>query len=137
MKKCSQLHAGQPEPQVGIFWLVDKRLIIFTTPLSEVGKCCDFKNYEGDHVTLWEEMEKRGEVPRGSEYEEPPRGRVNYNTKTQRFTLYADTCILRKKDVVKKLLRLLHLPGDTTLSTDPHYKCYHCRTREPQCDFLD
>ena len=41
-------------------------------------------------------MERRGEVPRGTEYEEHPRGRVNFNTKAQRFTLYSDACILRK-----------------------------------------
>jgi hypothetical protein len=120
MKECS------PEPRVGIFWLVGKRLVIDTIPLSEAGKYGDFKIYEGDHVTLWEEMERRGEVPRDSAYEEHPRGRVNFNTKTQRFTLYADACILRKKDVVAKLMSLMHLPDDTALSTDEHYRCFRC-----------
>lgn len=120
MKGCS------PEPRVGIFWLVGSRLIIDTTALSAAGKYGDFKIYDGDHVTLWAEMERRGEVPRGSAYEEHPRGRVNFNTKTQRFTLFADACILRKKSVVKKLLRLMHLPDDTALSTDEHYRCFRC-----------
>jgi len=120
MKECS------PEPRVGIFWLVGKRLVIDTIPLSEAGKYGDFKIYEGDHVTLWEEMERRGEVPRGSDYEEHPRGRVNFNSKTQRFNLYADACILRKKDVVAKLMSLMHLPDDTALSTDAHYRCFRC-----------
>jgi hypothetical protein len=122
MKGCSQ----QPEPQVGIFWLVDKRLVIDTIPLSEAGKYGDCKIYEGDHITLWAEMEKREEVPQGSDYEEHPRGRVNFNTKTQQFTLYLDRCILRKKSVVKKLLRLMNLPSDTALSTDDHYRCFRC-----------
>ena len=126
MKECSQPHAEQPEPRVGIFWLVDKRLSIDTTPLSEAGKYGDFKIYDGDHVTLWAEMEKRGEVPRGSAYEEHPRGRTNFNTKTQKFTLFADACILRRKNVVKRLLRLMYLPDDTALSTDEHYRCSRC-----------
>lgn len=117
---------GEPKPRVGIFWLVDKRLVIDTTPLSEAGKYGDFKIYEGDHVTLWTEMEKRGDVPRDTDYEEHPRGRVNFNTKTQRFTLFLDRCILRKKNVVKKLMRLMHLPSDTAQSTDGHYRCYRC-----------
>jgi hypothetical protein len=120
MKECS------PEPRVGIFWLVGKCLVIDTIPLSEAGKYGDFKIYEGDHVTLWEEMERRREVPRGSDYEEHPRGRVNSNSKTQRFNLYADACILRKKDVVAKLMSLMHLPDDTALSTDAHYRCFRC-----------
>jgi hypothetical protein len=122
MKKCVQ----QPEPRVGIFWLVDERLILDTTALSAAGKYDDSKIHEGDHVTFWEEMERRGEVPRDTDYGEHPRGRANYNTKTQRFTLYADVCILRKKSMVKKLLRMMHLPEDTALSTDTHYRCSRC-----------
>ena len=117
---------GQPEPRVGIFWLVDKRLIIDTTAISEAGDYGDFKIHDGDHVSHWEVMEKRGEVPRDSDYEECPRGRVNFNTRTQRFTLYADACILREKSMVKELLRLMHLPDDTALSTDEHYRCFRC-----------
>jgi hypothetical protein len=51
---------------VGIFWLLSKRILIDTTPLSDAGKYGDFRIFEGDHVTLWSEMETRGEVPRDS-----------------------------------------------------------------------
>ena len=126
MTGCGQSHSGQPEPQVGIFWLVGTRLVIDTTPLSEAGDYGDFKIHEGDHVTVWAGMERRGEVPRDADYEEHPRGRANFNTRTQRFTLYADACILRKKNIVAKLMRLMHLPDDTALSTDEHYRCFRC-----------
>ena len=112
--------------KVGIFWLVGQRVVIDTATLSEAGNYGGFKIFEGDHVTLWADLERRGEVPRGLAYEEPPRGRVNFNTKTQRFTLFADPCILRKKGVVKELLRLMCLPDDTPLSTDAHYRCFRC-----------
>jgi len=134
MKECGHPPTSQLEPQVGIFWLIGTRIIIDTTPLSAAGKYGDFRIHEGDHVTYWEEMEKRGEVPRDSDYEEHARGRVNYNTKTKQFKLYADRCILRQKNVVKELLRLMHLPDDTPLSTDSHYQCYSCPARESQCD---
>lgn len=126
MKGCNS------ERLVGIFWLVGKRLIIDTTPVSEADDYGDFKVYEGDHVTLWDEMERRGEVPRGSAYEEYPRGRVNFNMKTQRFTLFLDRCILRKKNVVRKLTRLMNLPDDTALSTDEHYQCFRCLAKNRQ-----
>ena len=116
MKGCN------PEPLVGIFWLVGKHLVMDTTPLSEAGKYGDFKIHDGDHVSHWEVMEKRGEVPRDSDYEEHPRGRSNFNTKTQRFTLFADACILRKKNVVAKLMSVMHLPDDTALSYDNNGK---------------
>ncbi len=126
-------HNGQLEPQVGIFWLVGTRLIIDAVPLSEASEYADFKIFEGDHITIWAELEKRGEVPRDTDYEEHPRGRVNYNTKTQRFTLFLDRCILRKKNVVAKRMSLMHLPDDTALSTDEHYQCFRCLAREQQC----
>ena len=84
------------------------------------------KSMKATNVTLWDELERRGEVPRDSAYEEHPRGRVNFNAKTQQFTLFLDRCILRKKGVVKKLLRLMCLPDDTPLSTDGHYRCFRC-----------
>ena len=80
MKKPAQ----QPEPHVGIFWLVGTRLISDTTALSAAGKCGDFKIHDGDHVTHWAAMEKRGEVPRDTDYEELPRGRVVFDGREQR-----------------------------------------------------
>jgi len=112
--------------KVGIFWLVGQRVVIDTAPLSEAGNYGNFKIYEGDHITLWAELERRGEVPRDTPYEEHPRGRVNYNTRTKQFTLFADPCILRKENVVNKLLLLMNLPDDTPLSADAHYRCFRC-----------
>jgi|SRR5664280_1594041 hypothetical protein len=126
MTGCGQSHTGQPEPSVGIFWLIGQRLIIDTTALSEAGRYGDFKIHEGDHVTVWAEMERRGELPRNTDYEEHPRGRVNYNTRTQQFTLFADVCILRRKNVIRKLMSAMHLSDDTALSTDEHYRCFRC-----------
>jgi hypothetical protein len=130
MKGCGQPHTGQPEPRLGIFWLVGTRLVIDSVPLSEASEYADFKIFEGNHISIWDELEKRGEVPRDIEYEEFPRGRANFNIKTQQFTLFLDRCILRKKDVVKKLMRLLHLPENTTLSLDAHYRCFRCLAKE-------
>lgn len=113
-------------PMVGISWLIGKRLIIDTTPLSEAGRYGEFRIFESDHVTLWAEMERRGEVPRDSDYEEHPRGRVNHNARTKQFALFADRCILRKENVMKKLISLMHLPKDTAMSTDEHYRCSRC-----------
>jgi hypothetical protein len=71
MKGCGQPRTAQPEPRVGIFWLIGQRLVIDAMPLSKASKYGDCKIYEGDHITLWSEMEKCGEVPRDTDYEEP------------------------------------------------------------------
>jgi hypothetical protein len=64
------------------------------------------------------------------EYYECPRGRVVYNSKTKRFALYVDRCILKRKSVVKQIMKAMHLPaGQTDVTTDGpdgHYKCSSC-----------
>ena len=127
MKKSAQ----QPEPHVGIFWLIDQRIIIDTTPVSKAESYSTALNHPTSHIDYWTRLQRTGAVLPEVEYEELPRGRVVFYRREQRFTLYADACILRKKNVVAKLLRLMHLPDDTALSTDPHYKCYRCLTRRP------
>ena len=64
------------------------------------------------------------------DYEEPPRGRVVFNKKTQRFALYADRCILKRKTVVNQIIKAMHLrasrTGVTTDGPEGHYRCYRC-----------
>lgn len=52
------------------------------------------------------------------EYEEVPRGRVAYNTKTHRFTLLADKCTLKEKKVVRMIISELHLPTNSQTGAD-------------------
>ena len=120
--KRSQRHA----PEVGIVYLVSDRLWIETTPLNEAGRFGDFAIHEHDHISYWAELVKRKRVPE-SEYEQYPRGRVAYNTKTAKFLFLADRCILSRKSVVSEILSRLHLPPkDTETGTDSHYRCHRC-----------
>ena len=116
--------AGAPE--VGIFWVVDGKPLAFGDPLAEAEPWGDFKNYKQDHIRLWKFLQRNGVVPRDSEYEDYPRGRVVYNTKTDAFMFFADRCILKDKPMVEHLLAELHLPSTTTTESDPHYKCKQC-----------
>jgi len=128
MKKSAQ----QPEPCVGIFWLIGTRIISDTTPISKAESYSTALTHPTGHIDHWARLQRTGAVLPEVEYEELPRGRVVFDGREQRLKLYADVCILRKKGVVQKLLRLMHLPSDTPLSTDPHYRCYKCLTRKPK-----
>jgi hypothetical protein len=68
-------------------------------------------------------------VSREMEYEEAPRGRVMYNTKTLQFTFLADRCILKKRELVEKIKSNMGLPKDTNFSSDSHYRCFVCLKR--------
>jgi hypothetical protein len=92
---------AKTEARLGIFWLVDGKLLIDSAPLSECEQYGDHLNYPGSHIDVWEQWLRIGKVPAPSEYEEFPRGRVIYSTRTstRTFTILADRCILQRKDL--------------------------------------
>lgn len=89
---ASKKNKATTEARLGIFWLVDGKLLIDSVPLSECDKYGDHLNYPGSHIHVWEQWRLVGKAPVESEYEEFPRGRVIYGTT---FTLLADRCILK------------------------------------------
>jgi hypothetical protein len=111
---------------VGIFWLVDGKPLIDSAPLSEAEPYGDHLTHPRGHAEVWEQCQRNGAVSPDFEYEEPPRGRVMYNAKTGRFTLLADKCILKRKELITKIKEELRLPKKTTLGTDSHYRCFAC-----------
>ena len=116
-------------PKVGIIYLVGDKLFIDSTPLSRAGQHGNHLIHEGDHISYWAELVKSGKVP-NREYEELPRGRVAYDTKSGKFGLLADKCILDLNGIVRKILSRMNLPPkDTESGTDSHYRCIRCLGR--------
>ena len=79
------------------------------------------------HIDQWAEFQLHSIAPRDTEYEEWPRGRVVYDVRQKRFTLYADRCILIRKNVTRKIMTAMNLTkNQTKLSHDEHYRCSTC-----------
>jgi hypothetical protein len=115
------------EPSVGIFWLVEERLIFDTTPLSRAESYGDCLTHAGGHIDVWTVLQNQGAVSSLLEYEEPPRGRVAYDRRHERFVLFADRCILKRKQLVRKIIIAMHLPSaKTDAMADSHYRCSEC-----------
>jgi hypothetical protein len=74
-RRTSELH-------VGIFWLVDGEPLVDRTPLRAAEDYGDFKTHPQSHLEAWSLLQQNGIAPPEVEYEEFPRGRVMYNTKT-------------------------------------------------------
>jgi hypothetical protein len=122
-------NAEPTAPKVGIIYLVGEELLIDSTPLAKANRYGDFRIDELAHIDYWAQLVKSGKVP-NCEYEEFPRGRVAYHTKSGKFTLLADDCILSQKDVVGKILLQLHIPPkNIEMGTDSHYRCFRCLGR--------
>jgi hypothetical protein len=126
MPGCGQPITKQPEPRVGIFWFIDGKLILDSTPLSMAEPYGTALTHPTSHIDYWERLQRKGVVPVDCEYEEPARGRVVYDGREQKYSLMADRCILGRRDVVAEIMEAMHLPEDTALSTDDHYRCYRC-----------
>src|SRR4051794_16496195 len=97
----TQTHKEQSS-MVGIFWWFRGRVILDASPLSEAEPYGDCFTHRKSHIAYWTEQQRLGAAPMDIEYEEPPRGRVVFDRKTERFIMYADRCILAKKAVVKQ-----------------------------------
>jgi len=117
------------EARVGIFWLVGEKLLFDTTALSHAEDYGEFKIHSGNHVSVWENLRSAKTVPAETEYEEAPRGRVMYDVRNRLFSLLADRCILRRKEIVTKIKKEMHLPKNTMTGTDDHYQCFRCLGR--------
>jgi len=113
-------------PQVGIFWFIAGKLLIDRTPLGEAEEYGDFLTHPRGHAEVWEQYAQNGTVLPETEYEQFPRVRVMYNTKANLFTLLADRCILQRKTLVTQIKGELHLPNNTEIRGDNHYRCSAC-----------
>ncbi|HXN18460.1 MAG TPA: hypothetical protein VN875_09035 [Candidatus Binatus sp.] len=122
---------GKPTraPEVGIIYLVGKKLWIYSTPVARAMNFGGNLIHKRDHQRYWEQLVKRGDGPDTGD-DRYPRGRVSYNGGSGKFTLLADRCILGKKSLVSKILSRMNLPvGGTKLDRDSHYRCYRCLGR--------
>ncbi len=128
-------------PSVGIVWGVrdgSGPLLLVTerTPLAEAETYGDFITHPHGHHEAWEGWRRLGPAGlarRGlpaviawHEYEHFPRGRVVFDTCTERFTLYADHR-LQAPAVLRRILRAFGLdPARCAVRSDPHYRtCLH------------
>ena len=127
---------GNTSAAVGIVWGVrdssgSHRLVIDSTPLAEAEPYGDFLTHPRGHYEVWEGWRRLGPARlarRGlptviawHEYEHFPRGRVVFNTRSRRLTLYADGK-LQGAATLPRVLRAFGLgPLVCDVHSDPHY----------------
>jgi hypothetical protein len=111
---------------VGIFWVVDGKLILDASPLGEAEPYGECLGHPRSHIDQWEVLRSNGQVYPDSEYDEFPRGRVTYNVKQRKFHLLLDICIRRNALIVSSITEAMYLPKDTIIDSDQHYRCPKC-----------
>jgi hypothetical protein len=114
---------------VGILFVVNDRVLVESSQLSEAELGAEFADHRRGHEAFWSELQNEGRVPRDQEYVEFPRGRSVFNRLTGRHVLYLDKCIIKRPDLVREIKRRLQLPARVEILTDPHYRCPVCLSR--------
>jgi hypothetical protein len=111
------------ESEVGIFFVYNGNVLTTGTPLS----LAELYGAYG-HNTFWKNLQRNCIVPPDVEYEEVPRGRVEYDRNEKKFYIYADPCILKDRKVLDEIDHEFHLSSTNTETheRDPRYKCKKC-----------
>jgi hypothetical protein len=121
---------------VGIFWAVQEQgapAILFEhrCSLNEAEPYGSMLTCAHGHYDVWEQWRKNIATRSAgvtspiamSEYEEWPRGRIVYDTESERFVLYADAQILRRPVLIAAIHEKFGLPTDRTdAKPDNHYR---------------
>ena len=116
------------EPEIGIFFVYDGRLLIEGTQLSAGEPYGSFKGHAIGHPAFWHTLQRNGVVPTDVEYDEVPRGRVGYDMKELKFYVFADACIRKDSHMMERIEREMNLPSADTAppAPDSHYWCPGC-----------
>jgi hypothetical protein len=117
--------------EVGLFFVVGGKPFVDALPWMEVPSVAGFRTYGVGHPEFWPRLQIVGAVPRDLQYDEAPRGCLNYEDASGRFTLFADGCIIRNKRLVSKIMNEMNLPSNTMVLPDDHYRCPKCLRKKP------
>jgi hypothetical protein len=114
-------------PKLGIFYLVNGRIISETADASTVGPSGSILFYPRQHYELWSQLQKEDHDIGDLDCYALPRGRISFNVKTNRFQVLADWHILENTTLIERILRDFGLESaDTDFREDEQYRCSLC-----------
>jgi hypothetical protein len=127
-KKMVRLDSGEPVvPQVGIFWFIQQpgaspTLLASGVPVESGERYGEHINHPGEHLRYWRGIKLRlSPFFHDCEGRDWPRGRVIYNTRTQRFNVHLNEQ-LQAPEFQSEIVSRFNLPkGKTAFASDAHY----------------
>ena len=117
----------QSAPAIGLFWFVRAatngcKMAYFKRPFDDVPTIGGFKTLDEGHVDLWPKLQSRERWLQLYEYEEFPRGRVNWRAEDDRYLLLLDSTIASQAFVAHIVERFCLPEEKLIIFTDPHYR---------------
>jgi hypothetical protein len=112
-----------PMPEVGIFWLIDNKLVADSFPWRQADVNGGFYSGKNDHAVFWRTLQRLRPQWQGKEYTDFPRGRVLFNSMEAVFLVYSSRGIVNSSDLKKMILTEFKLPlAATKFTADYHYE---------------
>jgi hypothetical protein len=108
---------------IGLFFHVRGMLKTHTIPLEDAEDYGNFKTTSVSHDEVWQREFGRGMAV---DFDYFPRGRVVYNKRTERYTVFIDKC-LDTPERIEEIAVAFGLPGGGYgIEFDEHYQCHRC-----------
>lgn len=119
-------------PQIGVFWALPISrhgwdVVAVSQPFDEVPLIGGFRTMEAGHIDLWPRIRRDTRPGVMGEYEDHPRGRVNWREEDERFLLLLDPALRRPGWIARVMARFALPSAGTLVMTDSHYHS----TRKP------
>jgi len=110
-------------PEVGLFWLIDNKLVADSIPWRQGDVYGGFYNGKNDHATFWATLQRLQPRWKGKEYTDFPRGRVLFDSMEEVFFVYSSRLLINSSEVRKMILAEFNLPwAATKFAADYHYE---------------
>jgi hypothetical protein len=110
-------------PELGIFWLIDNKLVADSIPWRQADVYGGFYSGKNDHATFWTTLQRLLPQWQGKEYTDFPRGRVLFDSMEAVFLVYLSQGIVKSPGVRKMILTEFNLPwAATKFAADYHYE---------------
>lgn len=125
-KRIKSMSVSADTPRIGIFWLhaKDGKVKIFHSIVETIELGQDYGNFiisAKDHHSIWESLKPHGIVPKSSNYEDLPRGRVAYDKDSKEYVVYYGNWISSMSGIKTVIKSEFKLKSSTRWESDSHY----------------
>lgn len=114
-------------PEVGPFYFIDGVVYSSGEPVRDLEpSLIGTVDSDETHYDYWKFYQSVF-GSRNLDYDYYPRGRVVYDSKSDKYYLYADPCIRKDQNSLNKIIDEFNLPsGKVVVRDDDHYRCHNC-----------
>jgi len=129
LRRLTQLAKGRKEAEVGVFFIINGKLLARSTPWSVVPPFGGYRTYGLGLQDFWYSLVKAKKIDVFTMYKSTPRGRVSFDDTAGQFIVYTDLCTAKSERWVRAIKKKFRLPPSTRVVADAHYGCSQCSDR--------